>query len=254
MWERPANNSATRSTSCRTIPRLQQSGARLPRTGQAGRLRGSFSESNRPGADVRSLPEPGHGAGGSGKVRPRRSRRSRRSIELRPNQYRAWGILASVYASQHADAAKVRETYLKAIALADDLLKQTPKDEYLLADVGGYYAAVGMEKESVPLLAQAAALGQEIPEVLYQVAVGYELVDHRDEALGCLAKARAGGYSSEAIARNPLLDVASRGPAIPIDRRRAIADPSTGRRDAMTNPNVDRAPAPKKKAKKTKKR
>ena len=71
-----------------------------------------------------------------------------RSIEMRPNQYRAWGLLASVYANQHADAAKVRDTYLKAIALAADLLKETPRDEYLLADVGGYYAALGKEKES----------------------------------------------------------------------------------------------------------
>jgi eukaryotic-like serine/threonine-protein kinase len=128
-----------------------------------------------------------------------------RSIEMRPNQYRAWGILASVYANQHADAAKVRDTYLKAIALAADLLKETPKDEYLLADVGGYYAAVGREKESLPLLAQAAALAPDTPEVLYQVAVGYEMLHHRDEALRWLAKARAGGYPSEAIARNPQL-------------------------------------------------
>jgi len=129
----------------------------------------------------------------------------RRSIETRPNQYRAWGLLASVYANQHADPAKVRDTYLKAIALAADLLKQTPKDEYLLADVGGYYAAVGKEKESLPLLAQAAALAPNIPEVLYQVAIGYEMLHHRDEALRWLAKARAGGYPSEAIARNPML-------------------------------------------------
>jgi tetratricopeptide (TPR) repeat protein len=128
-----------------------------------------------------------------------------RSIEMRPNQYRAWGLLASVYLKEHADAAKVRDTYLKAIALAADLLKVTPKDEYLLADVGGYYAAVGKEKESLPLLAQAAALAPDVPEVLYQVAIGYEMLHRRDEALRCLAKGRAGGYPSEAIARNPLL-------------------------------------------------
>ena len=93
--------------------------------------------------------------------------------------------------NQHADAAKVRDTYLKAIALAADLLKETPKDEYLLADVGGYYAAVGKEKESLPLLAQAAALAPDTPEVLYQVAVGYEMLHHRDEALRWLAKAQS---------------------------------------------------------------
>ena len=65
---------------------------------------------------------------------------------------------------------------------------------------------MGKEKESLPLLAQAAALAPDIPEVLYQVAVGYEMLHHRDEALRWLAKCRAGGYPSEAIARNPQLD------------------------------------------------
>jgi Tfp pilus assembly protein PilF len=128
-----------------------------------------------------------------------------RSIEMRPNQYRAWGLLASVYLNEHDDPGKVRDTYLKAIALAAELLKETPRDEYLLADVGGYYAALGKEKEGLPLLAQAAALAPETPEVLYQVAVGYEMLHRRDEALRWLAKARAGGYPSEAIARNPQL-------------------------------------------------
>ena len=128
-----------------------------------------------------------------------------RSIEMRPAQYRAWGLLAGVYVNQHADAAKVRETYLKAIALATDLLKETPRDEYLLADVGGYYAALGNEKEGIKFLSQAAALAPDVPEVLYQVAVGYELLRHRDEALRWLAKSRAGGYPAAAIARNPQL-------------------------------------------------
>ena len=128
-----------------------------------------------------------------------------RSIEMRPAQYRAWGLLAGVYANQRADAAKVRETYLKAIALATDLLRETPRDEYLLADVGGYYAALGNEKEGIKFLSQAAALAPDVPEVLYQVAVGYELLRHRDEALRWLAKSRAGGYPAAAIARNPQL-------------------------------------------------
>jgi serine/threonine protein kinase len=128
-----------------------------------------------------------------------------RSIEMRSTQYRAWGLLAAVYANEHADPTKVRDTYLKAIDLAGDLLKQTPKDEYLLADVGSYYAAIGKERESLPLLAQAAALAPDVPEVLYQVAVGYEMLHHRAEALRFIAKARASGYSSDAIARDPVL-------------------------------------------------
>jgi serine/threonine protein kinase/Flp pilus assembly protein TadD len=133
------------------------------------------------------------------------SRMLERSIAMRPTQYRAWGLLASVYLNQHADEAKVRDTYLKAIALAADLRKETPKDSYLLADVGSYYAAVGMENESVPLLKQATALAPDSPEVLYQVAIGYETLHRREEALRWIAKARVAGYASGAIARNPQL-------------------------------------------------
>ena len=128
-----------------------------------------------------------------------------KAIELRPNQYRAWGILASVYRNQHAEEAKVRDTYLKAIALSTDLLRETPKDEYLLADIGGYYAALGNEKESLPRLAQAAALAPDTPAVLYEVAVGYETLHRREEALRWLAKATAAGYPFGTVARNPQL-------------------------------------------------
>ncbi len=128
-----------------------------------------------------------------------------RSIEMQPNQYRSWGLLAAVYQDQHADAARVKEAYLKAIALSADLRKETPRNAYLLSDIGRYYAALGMEKEALPLLAQAAALGPDLPEVLYQAAVGYELLHRREEALHWIAQAQAGGYASGVIARNPQL-------------------------------------------------
>ena len=165
-----------------------------------------------------------------------------RSIEMRPNQYRAWGLLAAVHANQHADAAKVRDTYLKAIALA-----ARPAE----ADAEGRIppgrrrrllrGASGKEKESLPLLAQAAALAPDIPEVLYQVAVGYEMLHHRDEALRWLAKARASGYPSDAIARNPMLTALRADPGT-AQRPRQVADHSTHQeRISMTNPNIDRA-------------
>ena len=128
-----------------------------------------------------------------------------RSIEMRPGHYRAWGLLGFVYLNQHADPATTRAAFLKAIALAADLLKETPRDAYLLADVGAYYAALGMANESLPRLAQATVLAPDIPEVLYQAAVGYEMLHRRDEARRLLAKAAAAGYPAAAIARNPQL-------------------------------------------------
>jgi Tfp pilus assembly protein PilF len=140
-----------------------------------------------------------------------------RSIDIRPDHYRAWGILGFVYLNQREDESKVRETFLKAIALARDLREKTPKDEYLLADLGSYFAALGNERDGLPRLAQAAALAPDIPEVLYQVAIGYEMLHRRDEALAFVEKARAGGYPSGAIERNPQLA------ALREDRRYASA-------------------------------
>ena len=142
-----------------------------------------------------------------------------RSIEMRPNQYRAWGLLASVYLNQHADAAKVRDTYLKAITLAADLLKETPKDEYLLADVGGYYAALGKEKEGLPLLAQAAALAPDIPEVLYEVAVGTKcFITATGAAVACESQSWWLSFGSDRA--KSAAGRASRGPAERVDRGR----------------------------------
>ena len=63
-----------------------------------------------------------------------------------------------------------------------------------------------MDKESLPLLAQAAALAPDIPEVLYQVAVRYEMLHRRDEALETgLRKTTFEGYPAGAIARKPQL-------------------------------------------------
>jgi Tfp pilus assembly protein PilF/tRNA A-37 threonylcarbamoyl transferase component Bud32 len=129
-----------------------------------------------------------------------------RSIEMRPDNYRAWGLLAAVYENQHEAPAKVRDTFQRAIALAAELRKETPRDEYLLADIGGYYAALGLKEESLPLLAQAAALAPDIPQVLFQVAVGYEVLGRREDALLWLARAAVTGYPSASIARNPQLE------------------------------------------------
>jgi len=136
---------------------------------------------------------------------PESVRMLQQSIEMRPTQYRTWGILALVYLNQREDPGKVRDTFQKAIDLAAPIRKETPTDAYLLADVGQYYAFLKMEDDSLPLLAQAAALGPDTPEVLFEVAVGYEALGHREEALKWLASARAGGYPVGAIDRNPQL-------------------------------------------------
>jgi Flp pilus assembly protein TadD len=135
-----------------------------------------------------------------------------RAISLRPDDYRAWGLLADVYRNSGVDRAKVEETYRKAISLNANLRKQTPNDPFLLADAGGYYAAIGTEHESVPLLKQAAALAPDKPEVLYEVAVGFEKLHQRDQALLWIDKAVAAGISTQFLEREAELSDLRRDP------------------------------------------
>jgi hypothetical protein len=62
-------------------------------------------------------------------------------------------------------------------------------------------------------------LAPAIPEVLYQVAVGYELLHQRDEALSLLEKAIAHGYPATAVERNPQLAALRDDPRYVRDRR-----------------------------------
>jgi serine/threonine protein kinase len=122
------------------------------------------------------------------------------ATDVKPDDYRAWGFLAAVYKRENDPKAK--ETYLKAIQFANARQQETPKDLSLLVDRGVLYAAVGMEKESIPLLRQAAAIAPDRPEILFQVGAAYEVLHHRDEALDWIGKAIGHGYPVSFIERD----------------------------------------------------
>jgi eukaryotic-like serine/threonine-protein kinase len=127
------------------------------------------------------------------------------AADLDPEQYLGWANLASaVIWSNNGGRPKARDLYLKAVALAEQALKQSPKDARILAYLGSYYAELGEPEKSLPLLRQAAALDQG-PQTLYRVGEGYELLHRRDDALLWICKAIKAGYSMEYIRRNPEL-------------------------------------------------
>ena len=128
-----------------------------------------------------------------------------KAIDIDKSSYLAWGLLASMYARTGKSQAQVREAYSRAISLAEDLRKQRKNQPGLLADLGGFYAALGNESQGAPLLRQAAALAPDDPAVLYEAAVGFESLHHRDEALEWLRQALARGYSRTLLERDPTL-------------------------------------------------
>ena len=124
-----------------------------------------------------------------------------RAVSLNAGEYRAWGFLATVDASTSVDYAKVEETYRKAITLGENQLKLDPDSAYLFADLAGYYAALGMDSKSLPLLQRAVAHAPDTPGVLYEVAAGYDALHRRDEALLWIDRAVAAGLSPQFLER-----------------------------------------------------
>jgi serine/threonine protein kinase/cytochrome c-type biogenesis protein CcmH/NrfG len=152
---------------------------------------------------------------------PQAAEKFQKEIELDPSSYVAWGLLGSAY-FRMGESSKFREPYLNAIALAEERRKQRKNEPNLLADLGGFYATVGNESRSAPLLRQAAALAPEDPEILYAAAVGFELLHRREEALKWVQQALARGYSPARVERDPVLSALRADP-----RYRAIINPAS---------------------------
>jgi eukaryotic-like serine/threonine-protein kinase len=127
-----------------------------------------------------------------------------RSVGLKADNHRAWGFLAAAYVETGVPRAKVEETYRKAVALGEVLRKESP-DGYLYADLANYYANLGMHKQGEALLKLAIARTSDSFEVLYGIALAYELLKDRDQALAFLQKAVMQGMSPQFIARNSQL-------------------------------------------------
>jgi serine/threonine protein kinase/Flp pilus assembly protein TadD len=128
-----------------------------------------------------------------------------KAIEQDPSYYPAWGDLAAMYARMGEAPAKIRETYLKAIPLAEESRKQRKNQPALLADLGVYYAHIGDDAKAVPLLRQTVALAPDNPNLLQLAATGFELLHRRDEALKWLGQALAYGRPVALIEQDPTL-------------------------------------------------
>jgi tetratricopeptide (TPR) repeat protein len=136
-----------------------------------------------------------------------------KALALSPNDYTAWGNLASGYMWSPGGHDHAIEAYRKAIELAEITRKETPEDPLLLAVLGGYYAAVGDSNHSPPLLRQAVALAPENPDVLFRAGEGYEIMHQRGPAIRLIAQSIALGYHETELQRSPELAALRADPA-----------------------------------------
>jgi tetratricopeptide (TPR) repeat protein len=136
----------------------------------------------------------------------------RRALALDDHDYRVWGNLANAYEQLPDSQAQAESAYREAIRRAEADRAVNPRDDALLTDLGNYYVALGDTAQAREAVAQAAALDPEDGWTAFYLAVAYERLGEREEALRWIERAFAGGLTPEYVERTPALAALVRDP------------------------------------------
>ena len=127
------------------------------------------------------------------------------ALKFDDHNYQTWGNLgdASYYGG---DIASAKESYQKAIALAENQLNVNPRDAGVLGDLASYYSMLGDRKQALSYLDRSLQLGKGDKDLLLNAAVVYNQLRETGVALEWLSKALAAGYSRSVIATGAPFD------------------------------------------------
>ncbi len=127
------------------------------------------------------------------------------AVTLMPNDHRIWRNLAAALYWAPGERDKAAAAYSKTIELAEKAREVNPRQADLLAQLADAYSMVRREREARDTIAALERLRPDEASVLFTVAVVWEQLGDRDEALAWLEKAIAAGYTRERIERSPSL-------------------------------------------------
>jgi tetratricopeptide (TPR) repeat protein len=119
------------------------------------------------------------------------------SVAMNPNDYAVWGNLANAYQHVPSLRGKVKETLLRAIAIAKGELAARPGDKNILILLAGYYSDIGDRENSLGY--GTRAFDPTDGEILYRLACVYEKVGERSKALSTLRLSLSNGYPLSAV-------------------------------------------------------
>jgi tetratricopeptide (TPR) repeat protein len=122
------------------------------------------------------------------------------SVRLDPNNAQQLRYLGDTY-RQLDEPAKARESYLRAVAVCESLLRVNAADAQALSLLALFEAKLGRSADARRHVADAVALRSNDPGVLYRKAVVHILAGETAEAMSALAAALKNGVSPS-LARN----------------------------------------------------
>jgi tetratricopeptide (TPR) repeat protein/tRNA A-37 threonylcarbamoyl transferase component Bud32 len=123
------------------------------------------------------------------------------SVRLDPNSARQLRYLGDTY-RQLGEAAKARQSYLRAVGVCESLLRVNPADAEALSLLALYEAKLERHTDARRHLAAAIDLRPNDPDVLYRKAVVYMLSGETVEAMSALEAALKHGFSPDLARRD----------------------------------------------------
>ncbi|MCX7735079.1 MAG: protein kinase [Candidatus Kapabacteria bacterium] len=111
-----------------------------------------------------------------------------KALKLDKPSFVYYGNLAEAYHYIPNMKQKEQENLLKAIKLAEDMIKINPNNSSVLASLSNYYIFLGNKQKSEEYINKALTLSPETPVVLLKAAVNKEVSGDRNKALEFVRK------------------------------------------------------------------
>jgi len=125
----------------------------------------------------------------------------RRALELDANNSMVWGNLAFAYARMNGLDGQAKQTFTRAIELAEQSRKDNPRDPLVHTNLAAYYARTGNALLATQRIEAAVALAPKDAETQASAAEVYELLGQRTKAMAFAKRALALGYSRQELER-----------------------------------------------------
>lgn len=127
----------------------------------------------------------------------------RKAVEINNTDWLAWGNLAYVYSWMGGNDVEASETFDHAIELAEEALKQNPRDPFIYSDLSLYYAKQGQPEQAIKRMETALVLSPDSGEIQAAAAEVYELIGQCDMAIERTLQAIELDYPRQRFLRNP---------------------------------------------------
>ena len=129
----------------------------------------------------------------------------RKALEIDNTDWLAWGNLAFVYSWIDGMDQQAKETFERAIQLAETARQQSPRDPWVYSDLALYYAKTDQPALALQRVGTAITLSPESGEILAAAAEAHEIMGQRDNAIELVQRSLEFGFDRQSLRRNPNL-------------------------------------------------